>query len=160
LIVSLTGASVTDGIRALCLGNFYDALGDSLGVVELPKGEFQSCQINGLGYAINKDTKNFDASWEFMQFIMSQEGQAATSAVVIPAYEGAADAWLATYPTLDLQVFLDATSYGVAEYPFLKNTRQARQILIDHVSAINMDPSVDIQAELDAAQAECAEVLK
>jgi multiple sugar transport system substrate-binding protein len=116
------------------VGPFYEVLGDQLGVVELPAGTHQGCQINGLGYSISKGTKNFDAAWEFVQFLASKEGQAATCEVVIPAYEGAADAWLESYPTLDLQVFMDATEYGYPELALKKETRKIKQVFSDHVA--------------------------
>jgi multiple sugar transport system substrate-binding protein len=128
--------------------------------VELPAGRNQGCQINGLCYSINKGTKNFDAAWEFLQFLASKEGQAATAQVVIPAYEGAADEWLAAYPALDLDIFLDAVNYAYAEYPYPKNQRAIEAAFIDHISAINRDPAVNIQAELDIAQAKIIDMLK
>ena len=135
------------------VGPFFGAMGDNLGVTEMPKGQFQACQINGLGFALNKGTKNYDAAVKFLEFIASKEGQAATAKVVIPAYEGAADQWLAAFPTLDLKVFLDSVRFAYTEAPYPKNTRATNAMLVDQVAVIVRDPKVNIKAELDKAQA-------
>ena len=152
LFMSERVAMITHG--SWKVGPFYEAMGDKLGVVEMPAGRNLGCQINGLGFALSKSTRSFDASFELLKFLATLEGQAATAQVVIPAYEGAANSWLAAYPTLDLKVFLDSVRFAYTEAPYPRNSRATNAILIDYISGINMSPNVNIKAELDKAQAE------
>lgn len=168
-ILSETNASdlfVSERVAMISHGSWtapthINALGaNKVGIAELPKGRNQGVQINGLGFALNKGTKNFPEAFKLLEFLASKEGQAATAKVVIPAYDGAADEWLSAFPQVNLRVFLDSVRFSFTEAPYPKNSRATNVILIDHIAGINLNPTLNIKAELDKAQAAMLENLK
>lgn len=88
----------------------------NVAVVPLPKQEKQASAIHGLANVIWSGSQNQCAALEWVKFLASAEAEQllADTATVIPAMDGMQDAWLASVPDLDLQVFLDAADYSVA----------------------------------------------
>jgi multiple sugar transport system substrate-binding protein len=83
-------------------------------VVPLPQGKQRASAIHGLANVIWSGSQNQCAAQEWVKFLATQEAEQilADTATVIPAMEGLQDAWLASVPDLDLQVFLDAVEYS------------------------------------------------
>jgi len=95
-----------------------EGLGDNLGLAPLPQGEEQASIIHGIGWSMNPNTEDKDLAWALMESLTNEEGNRAIaeSGYSIPAYMDMSDEWLASIPSIDLQVFLDAQDYGVI-YP-------------------------------------------
>ncbi|MBX4271699.1 ABC transporter substrate-binding protein [Clostridium estertheticum] len=70
--------------------------------------------FNGLGNAIAKGTKHPDESFKWIEYLSSKEGQArqAQLGVAISAYDGTADAWVASNKTFNVKVFIDMVKYA------------------------------------------------
>lgn len=92
---------------------FSEAL-PNVAVVPLPQGKQRASAIHGLANVIWSGGQNQCAALEFVKFLASPEAEQllADTATVIPAMHGLQDAWLASLPNLDLQVFLDAVDYS------------------------------------------------
>lgn len=158
MFIAGKGAMVSDGSWNASL--YYEPLGENLDVVELPQHKQKGNQINGLSFVMSKKTKNLEAAWQFLKFTATKEAQAATAKVVIPAYEGAADSWLAMYPSVNLKVFIDATSYAVTQTMFIKNSDETLKVYGDALATINLEPNSDIKSLLDDAQSKMMDLLK
>ncbi|MBU3100613.1 MULTISPECIES: ABC transporter substrate-binding protein [Clostridium] len=70
--------------------------------------------FNGLGNAIAKGTKHPDESFKWIEYLSSKEGQTrqAQLGVAISAYDGTADAWVASNKTFNVKVFIDMVKYA------------------------------------------------
>jgi len=84
-------------------------------VAVLPKKVKQASIYNGLGYAIAHNTKHPEEAWKFVEYLGSKEGQErqAELGIAISAYEGAANLWVSSNPTFNIQKFVDMVQYGV-----------------------------------------------
>ena len=91
---------------------FHGALGANLGVARFPvaPGGRPANVIHGLSISISARSRNIDESWELLKEFATREAGEAQARVVIPAFQGAADVWKANFPTLNLQVFIDAAA--------------------------------------------------
>ncbi|MFT4036834.1 MAG: sugar ABC transporter substrate-binding protein [Thermomicrobiales bacterium] len=88
----------------------------NVAVSPLPKQKNQATAIHGLANVIWTGSQQQCAALEWVKFLASAEAEQllADTATVIPALEGMQDSWLASVPSLDLQVFLDAVDYSYA----------------------------------------------
>ncbi|MDR0884849.1 MAG: sugar ABC transporter substrate-binding protein [Clostridiales Family XIII bacterium] len=88
---------------------------DNCDVAVLPQGKVRAAQMNGLGYSIFAKTKHPEEAKDFLAFMASEEGNKiqAENGTAIPAYEGLAEAWVASYPEFNVQAFVDEIDYGV-----------------------------------------------
>lgn len=70
--------------------------------------------FNGLGNAIAKGTKHPDESFKWIEYLSAKEGQTrqAQLGVAISAYDGTADAWVASNKTFNVKVFIDMVKYA------------------------------------------------
>ncbi len=86
------------------------------GVTCLPKGpKGRVSVIHGLGMVVSAHTKHPKEAWEFASFLAgpyAEHVQAATG-TVIPDLAGSQKPWLAAYPKLPLQIFLNETKSSV-----------------------------------------------
>ena len=106
------------GLAAMVTGGswnvplYYPALGANLGVARYPiaPGGRTANIIHGLSISISARSRNIDDAWELLKEFASREAGEAQARVVIPAFQGAQNAWMANYPTLNLQVFIDAAA--------------------------------------------------
>lgn len=103
----------------------YKMLGDKLGVAPLPAGKQKAAIVHGLSWTINNNTKNEQEAWDLVKVLTGQEGNKnlADSGFSIPAYKGTEEGWLKSIPSLNLQVFVDALTYGVP-YPVSEKTAE------------------------------------
>jgi multiple sugar transport system substrate-binding protein len=106
------------GLAAMVTGGswmvppYVEALGDSLGVARLPIAKKEANVIHGLSFCISANSQNKEAAWGLIKAFATKEAGEAQAKVVIPAYAGADQVWLANFPGLDLQCFIDATAYA------------------------------------------------
>jgi len=86
----------------------------NVGIAPLPMGITRATNVHGLGNVVWAGTQYPDEAWEFVKFLGSDTAMQiqAETGVVIPANENYRSLWTATYPELDLQVFLDGLDYG------------------------------------------------
>ncbi len=105
------------------------AIANSIDVAPLPAGEEDTSIIHGLGNAINVNTKNKDAAWEWVKFLGSKQAaqMTAESGIVIPAYEGTQKGWLDAFPKYKLQAFLDQVD-DATPYPVTANTAEWQEL--------------------------------
>ena len=134
------------------ISTYYEGLGDDLGVVEFPTKVDKGNVTNGLALSISSLSPNVDAAWEFVKFCATEEAQAATAGVVIPAYEGSYQSWLDAYPNVDLQCFINALEYAETNPLFAKGQTECGTILSEAISSIWLDADADIQTIMDQAQ--------
>ncbi|WP_088816403.1 MULTISPECIES: sugar ABC transporter substrate-binding protein [Listeria] len=108
---------------------------DNIDVAPLPKGKTRATTSNSLANVISAGTKNEDAAKRWVAFLSTKEAseKVAESGVVIPAYQGAADAWINAYPDKNLKVFTEAVDYAVP-LPNTKNSSAAIAIESDVLS--------------------------
>lgn len=107
----------------------YDMLGDDLGVAPLPRGKEKAAIVHGLSWVLNSHSQHEVLAWELMKTLSGEEAERmlAESGFSIPAYKGTEDAWIASIPELDLQVFVDSLEFG-APYPVSKSTLKWQNI--------------------------------
>lgn len=91
---------------------FYEALGDNLGVAQIPISKQHGNIIHGLSFTMSSKSQNKEAAWELIKAFATKEAGEAQANVVIPAYEGAEQLWLDNYPTLDLHYFIEAAEFA------------------------------------------------
>lgn len=99
---------------------------DNIDVAPLPKGKTRATTSNSLANVISANTKNADAAKRWVAYLSTKEAseKVAESGVVIPAYQGAADAWINAYPDKNLKVFTEAVNYAIP-LPNTKNSAAA-----------------------------------
>jgi multiple sugar transport system substrate-binding protein len=107
------------GVIAMISGGSWNSLTfsqalPSAAVAPLPKGKAQASAIHGLANVIWSGGQNQCAALEWVKFLASADAERilGSTGTVIPAMEGLQEEWVASLPTLDLQVFLDAVDYS------------------------------------------------
>ena len=130
------------------------AVADKIDVAPLPAGEKDTCIIHGLGNAINAKTKNADAAWEWVKFLGSKQAaeMMAKSGIVIPAYQGTQQGWLAAFPNYHVRAFLDQVP-SATPFPVTENTAkwQALEKQMLPAAWTLQRPVEDVARELAAA---------
>ena len=120
------GCDLHDLRRFLERPTFSQAL-PNVAVVPLPQGKQRASAIHGLANVIWSGSQNQCAALEWVKFLASADAEQllADTATVIPAMEGMQESWVASIPSLDLQVFLDAVEYSfpVPNPPSVRNGR-------------------------------------
>ena len=107
------------GVIAMIFGGSWNSLTfsqalPSVAVAPLPKGKAQASAIHGLANVIWSGSENQCAAMEWVKYLASADAERilGSTGTVIPAMEGLQEEWVASIPTLDLQVFLDAVDYS------------------------------------------------
>lgn len=142
-------AMVPDG--SWMMGSYAEALGDKLGLIEMPQNVQKGCATSGLAYCMAANGSNIDAAWEFCKFAASKEAQDATAVSTIPAHKDSAEAWLNQYSDYaDAHYLIDCVEYAVSN-PVYGNgkTAECETIDSDAVNEAWMDENADIQAIMD-----------
>ncbi len=85
---------------------------ENCAVAVLPKDAATGRRVsiyNGLGWAVNANTKNPEAAWQLVEWFGSKEGQTkqAELGVSMSAYDGVSDGWKNNTQDFDLQPYLD-----------------------------------------------------
>lgn len=109
----------TSGIAAMTINGswmisqYADALGDNLGIVELPSGKAGKFSSNhGIGYSTTTSNAHMEETVDFLRYLASYDAQVKQIEVVIPANLTCASAWESVYPNVNVQAFMNALSYG------------------------------------------------
>lgn len=109
----------TSGIAAMTnngswmISQYATALGDNLGIVELPSGAAGKFSANhGIGYATTTANAHMDETVDFLRYLATYDAQVKQIEVVIPANLTCASAWESVYPNVNVGAFMNALSYG------------------------------------------------
>ncbi|MET1051611.1 MAG: sugar ABC transporter substrate-binding protein [Mycetocola sp.] len=111
----------TSGKLAMYWGGswFRSALTDTdlaadITVLPLPAGDEQATVIHGVSNVVSAASENKQAAQAFQVFLASEEAQQqqGDAGAMIPAYTDTQDAFTASMPDANLQVFLDAVDYS------------------------------------------------
>ncbi len=109
-------------VAMTALGSWYvpivnDSLGDQVDFAPLPKSpntNERKSIIHGIGWTSYSQTKYPEATWKFLNYLISPEFNTslAKSGITIPAYEGMAADWVNAIPYYNLQEFINAQEYS------------------------------------------------
>lgn len=93
----------------------YDSIDANIDVAPLPKGKIQASVIHGLGHVVWSGSQYQGAAVEFVKYLASEAGERilGESGMGIPAFQGLESTWLDSLESVNGQVFVDASSYGV-----------------------------------------------
>lgn len=118
---------------------FADEFGkENIDVAPIPKGpKDRVTTSNSVANVVYSGSKHKEAAKKFVEYLSTKESmeKVAESGVVIPSYEGSADAWTQAYPDKNLKVFVDAVDYAVA-LPKYKNSSAATAIEQEPINQI------------------------
>lgn len=106
--------------------NIMDSdVSESVQVVRLPAGVQSATIVNGLGNAVSHNTPNKPLADAFLAYLGSEEAALIQSeaGTGTSAFIGTEGPWLASQPTLDLQIFLDSAQEFGVQLPSSKNTQ-------------------------------------
>lgn len=97
---------------------------DDIRVVPLPAGDNEATVIHGVGHVMSANSQNKDAAAALITFLAGEEAARiqGESGGAIPAYAGFESAYAEQYPSLDMQVFVDAAQSDAFPMPASKNT--------------------------------------
>jgi multiple sugar transport system substrate-binding protein len=107
------------GVISMIFGGSWNSLtysqaNPAIAVAPLPQQKTRASAIHGLANVIWSGGQNQCAALEWVKFLASAEAETilGETGTVIPAMEGLQEAWVASLPSLDLQIFLDAVEYS------------------------------------------------
>lgn len=97
---------------------------DELNLVQLPAGEKEGTVIHGLANVVAKSSKNPQAAAAFVKWLSTKEAATieANAGVTLPAFNGAQEKFLATYPKWNLAAYTDGAKDHGFPYPVSNNT--------------------------------------
>ena len=126
----------------------YVQAGVNFNVAQMPSGPAsRATSVNSAGFVVAKDSKNPDASFEFIKFALSEAGQKrlAELGFAIPVLKSVAesDAYLKQPGDLDQRVFLDSVTFARMK-PVFKGYEEWAGVVGD-----GLIPVFDGEAELD-----------
>ncbi len=125
----------------------YVQAGINFDVAPMPKGPAgQATSVNSAGFVVSKDSKNADASFEFIKFALSEAGQKrlAELGFAIPVLKSVAesDVYLKQPGSLNQKVFLDSIAFAHVK-PVFKGYEEWAAVVGD-----GLTPVFDGEAEL------------
>ena len=148
----LNGQAALDINGSWVFAPYAEALGDKLGVAEMPTGSKGKSSIShGIGYAMPKGGDNVDVAWEFLKYLGSDEAQAFQAKDVIPANNNVAGKWAEQYPDYDLSAVISALEYSPILPLASKNPAAVREQLKAAIQEIWLGTS-DIPTALAKAE--------
>lgn len=148
----------TSGIAAMTINGswmisqYSEALGDNLGIVEMPSGSVSKGSANhGIAYATTTKNPHMEETIDFLKYLATDEAQVLQAEVVIPASVKAGADWANVYPNVNTSAFLNA----IADYGFpiplaSVNPTVARTAIQEEVGYILNGNYADAQEALDA----------
>jgi len=97
---------------------------ENIQVTHLPKGQRRATPIHGIGNAVAANTSEPEAAAAFLAFLGGEQAAViqAEMGTANPAFSGSQDAYIASVPEFDLQVFIDAADEYAIQYPVSRNT--------------------------------------
>ncbi|MDD3277492.1 MAG: sugar ABC transporter substrate-binding protein [Lachnospiraceae bacterium] len=140
---------ISDG--SWSLSKYADALGDQMGIMEMPGKVNNNTPTAGLALSISAKSSNTKAAMKFVEFAATKEAQDATVSAAIPANAESAGAWLAHYAEYpDAHYLIDSINESVSN-PMYANgkTQEGEQIMSDAINNIWLDEHADIQSAMD-----------
>lgn len=145
-------AMVIDG--SWMISQFADALGENLGVVEMPSGSVSKGSANhGIAFATTNANPHMEETIDFLKFLATDEAQALQAEVVIPASLKAIETWAEVYPNVNTTAFMNAISdYGFPIPLASVNPTQARTAIQEQVGYIMNGEYADAAAALEAME--------
>jgi len=101
------------------------AVADDVVALPLPTGQEQATVIHGVSNVVAASSDQKQAAQALQVYLASEDAQRqlGEAGSVIPAYTGTQDAFVASMPDADLQVFLDALDYA-QPLPVSENTAE------------------------------------
>lgn len=124
---------------------------DDVVALPLPTGEEQATVIHGVSNVVAAASPNAQAAQALQVFLAGEEAQQiqAEAGSVISAFTGTQDAFVASMPDADLQVFLDAAEYA-QPLPVSANTAAWNALETELLPAAfsGTTPVADVTAEL------------
>jgi ABC-type glycerol-3-phosphate transport system substrate-binding protein len=156
----MTGKLAMEETGSWMVSTYYQSLGAKVDVVQMPKGKQSGTETNGLAFVIAKQTKNPDAAWAFTKFTATKDAQISTAKVVIPAYTGASDAWIALYPSMNLKAFIDSLAFAKTQDHWAKNNTEVVKAYTDCLATINISADTNIKQILTDTQTKMQGLLK
>lgn len=151
-------SAFTSGVAAMTftgswmISQFSQALGDNLGIVEIPSGKAGKVNAGqGLGFATTTSNPYMEETLDFLAFLSTVEAQKEQTKVVIPASMECASNWEAEYPTLNLKPFVKATEYFMPWPRSITNFVATGNVFSEYVSYLLYGEYATAQEMLDAA---------
>ncbi|MDN6329623.1 MAG: sugar ABC transporter substrate-binding protein, partial [Brachybacterium sp.] len=97
---------------------------ENIQVTHLPREQRQATPIHGIGNAVAANTSEPEAAAAFLAFLGGEQAAIiqAEMGTANPAFTGSQDAYIASVPEFDLQVFIDAAEEYAIQYPVSLNT--------------------------------------
>lgn len=150
----MNGMAAMDITGSWNISVYAEALGDKLGIAEMPTGAVGKSSIShGIGYAIPTGCEHVEEAWEFLKFLGSDEAQILQAKDVIPANNNVVDEWAKQLSDYDLSAVVAALEYSPI-LPLANNNppavRAALRANINEIWLGTMDvPSAMAKAEAD-----------
>ena len=94
------------------VGWFYDMLDADLGIAPLPVQMRPASIISTVALSMSPRSENKDAAWEVLKLFTLEESAPAQAMFAIPAINGTQHHWVNNFPSLNLQVFIDAVEWA------------------------------------------------
>ncbi|MDN6302040.1 MAG: sugar ABC transporter substrate-binding protein [Brachybacterium sp.] len=97
---------------------------ENIQVTHLPREQRQATPSHGIGNAVAANTSEPEAAAAFLAFLGGEQAAIiqAEMGTANPAFTGSQDAYIASVPEFDLQVFIDAAEEYAIQYPVSLNT--------------------------------------
>ena len=110
------GAMLTSG--SWMLGHFTSIEGLNVGIAPMPQGVRRGSIAASMGYAAAASTNHPNEAWQFIQFMGGYEANIIQSEMgaAISVHEGTGSPFVAGFPGVNAQVFVDAAGYGSGSY--------------------------------------------
>src|SRR5699024_5056376 len=97
---------------------------ENIQVTHLPKGQRRATPIHGIGNAVAANTSEPEAAAAFLAFLGGEQAAViqAEMGTANPAFSGSQDAYIASVPEFDLQVFIAAADECAIPDPVSRST--------------------------------------
>ena len=151
-------AAFTSGLAAMdidgswMISQFADALGDNLGICQLPSGPAgKGSAGHGIGYATTTSNPHMEETLKFLAYLATDEAQEMQANVVIPAANAAAAKWEEVYPNVNVNAFVQALGYSFPVPLAATNATVTRSTFQEYLGNMLQGQYATAQEALDAA---------
>ena len=152
-------AAFTSGLAAMdidgswMISQFADALGDNLGICQLPSGPAgKGSAGHGIGYATTTSNPHMEETLKFLAYLATDEAQEMQANVVIPAANAAAVKWEEVYPNVNVNAFVQALGYSFPVPLAATNATVTRSTFQEYLGNMLQGQYATAQEALDAAK--------
>ena len=152
-------AAFTSGLAAMdidgswMISQFADALGDNLGICQLPSGPAgKGSAGHGIGYATTTSNPHMEETLKFLAYLATDEAQEMQANVVIPAANAAAAKWEEVYPNVNVNAFVQALGYSFPVPLAATNATVTRSTFQEYLGNMLQGQYATAQEALDAAK--------